>query len=112
MTPIHTRLVGRWIVKGSASAACGYDAAGLPQLFAGGAAIIPHSDALSSLGRPTERELFTTPDQTDAQLDDVNCAGACCGARLTPACAVITRWADVCARAASSRGPMRGGLPD
>ncbi|WP_339912952.1 NAD(P)/FAD-dependent oxidoreductase, partial [Sulfitobacter litoralis] len=107
MTANHTRLVGAG-VKGQA-ALLQYDAGGLPQLFAGGVHMIPHSDGTVAIGSTTERN-YSTPDQTDAQLDDVIAAARAAVPVLRDA-PVITRWAGVRPRS-RSRAPMLGPLPD
>jgi glycine oxidase len=95
-------------VKGQA-ALLQYDAAGLPQLFAGGVHIIPHLDGTVAIGSTSERE-YTDPTSTDAQLDDVITAARSAVPALQNA-PVIARWAGVRPRA-RSRAPMLGAWPD
>ncbi|MGJ8595152.1 NAD(P)/FAD-dependent oxidoreductase [Sulfitobacter sp.] len=95
-------------VKGQA-ALLQYDAAGLPQLFAGGVHIIPHLDGTVAIGSTSERE-YTDPTSTDAQLDDVIAAARNAVPALQDA-PVIARWAGVRPRA-RSRAPMLGAWPD
>ncbi|MEH6829888.1 MAG: FAD-dependent oxidoreductase [Sulfitobacter sp.] len=95
-------------VKGQA-ALLQYDAAGLPQLFAGGVHIIPHLDGTVAIGSTSERE-YTDPTSTDAQLDDVITAARSAVPALQNA-PVTARWAGVRPRA-RSRAPMLGAWPD
>ena len=100
------RMVGNG-VKGQA-ALFELDRTGLPQLFADALHIIPHADGTVAVGSTSERE-FVTPDQTDAQLDDVidraiNAMPALADAK------VLERWAGVRPRA-KSRAPMLGAHP-
>lgn len=95
-------------VKGQA-ALLQYDAAGLPQLFAGGVHIIPHLDGTVAIGSTSERE-YTDPTSSDAQLDDVIAAARSAVPALQNA-PVIARWAGVRPRA-RSRAPMLGAWPD
>jgi glycine oxidase len=107
MTASHTRMVGNG-VKGQA-ALLAYDAAGLPQLFAGGVHVIPHGDGTVAIGSTSERD-YTSADQTDAQLDDVIAAARAAVPALSDA-PVIDRWAGVRPRS-RSRAPMLGAWPD
>lgn len=107
MTENHHRLVGAG-VKGQA-ALLRYDAAGAPQLFAGGVHIIPHQDGTVAVGSTSERT-YDTADQTDAQLDAVIAQAR----QAVPALAdapVLARWAGVRPRA-RSRAPVLGPWPD
>lgn len=107
LTAAHTRSMGNG-VKGQA-ALLEYNAAGLPQLFAGGVHIIPHLDGTVAIGSTSERE-YTEPTSTDAQLDDVVAAARAAVPALADA-PVIARWAGVRPRA-RSRAPMLGPWPD
>ena len=95
-------------VKGQA-ALLRFDAAGAPQLFAGGVHIIPHLDGTVAIGSTSERE-YDAPNSTDAQLDDVIAAARAAVPVLQDA-PVIARWAGVRPRA-RSRAPMLGSWPD
>ena len=106
MTAAHSRMVGSG-VKGQA-ALLAYDARGLPQLFAGGVHVIPHGDGTVAIGSTSERE-YDSPDQTDAQLDDVIAAARAAMPVLAQA-QVIDRWAGVRPRS-RSRAPMLGAWP-
>ncbi len=94
--------------KGQA-ALLAYDARDMPQLFAGGVHIIPHSDGTVAVGSTTER-YFDSPDQTDEKLDDVITA-ACAAVPVLADAKVIDRWAGLRPRS-HSRAPMLGGWPD
>lgn len=107
LTANHTRSMGNG-VKGQA-ALLQYDAAGLPQLFAGGVHIIPHLDGTVAIGSTSERE-YDDPASTDAQLDDVIAAARKAVPALNDA-PVIARWAGIRPRA-RSRAPMLGAWPD
>ena len=107
LTQSHTRSMGAG-VKGQA-ALLGYDAAGGPQLFAGGVHIIPHLDGTVAVGSTSERE-YTEPSTTDEQLDDVIAAARAAVPALRDA-PVIARWAGVRPRA-RTRAPMLGHWPD
>ncbi|MFT6675627.1 MAG: glycine oxidase [Sulfitobacter sp.] len=107
MTANHHRSIGAG-VKGQA-ALLDYDARALPQLFAGGVHVIPHSDGSVAIGSTTERD-FESPDQTDSQLDAVIAAARAAVPVLKDA-PVIARWAGVRPRA-RSRAPMLGAWPD
>jgi glycine oxidase len=107
LTANHTRSMGAG-VKGQA-ALLDYDAAGLPQLFAGGVHIIPHSDGTVAIGSTSERE-YDDPASTDALLDDVVAKARAAVPALRDA-PVIDRWAGVRPRA-RSRAPMLGGYPN
>ena len=94
-------------VKGQA-AVLAHDAGRLPQLFAGGMHVVPHSDGSVAIGSTSERT-FDAADTTDAQLDDLISAVR----RLVPGLAdapVIARWAGLRPRA-RSRAPMLGADP-
>lgn len=107
LTAAHTRSMGNG-VKGQA-ALLDYDAAGAPQLFAGGVHIIPHLDGTVAIGSTSERE-YNDATSTDAQIDDVIARARAAVPALHDA-AVITRWAGVRPRA-RSRAPMLGHWPD
>ncbi len=107
MNATHTREVGAGI-KGQA-ALLDHDARGLPQLFAGGVHVIPHADGTVAIGSTTERE-FASPDETDAQLDDVIAAARAAVPALADA-PVIARWAGLRPRS-RSRAPMLGPWPE
>ena len=94
-------------IKGQ-SALLGHDVRDLPQLFAGGVHIVPHADGTVAIGSTTERE-FSSPDSTDAQLDDVIAAAraACPALAQAP---VLERWAGLRPRA-RTRSPMLGAWP-
>lgn len=94
-------------IKGQ-SALLGYDAADLPQLFAGGVHIVPHADGTVAIGSTTERD-FASPSACDDQLDAViEAARAACPAlRGAP---VLERWAGLRPRA-KTRSPMLGAWP-
>jgi len=102
----HSRSMGGG-VKGQA-ALLQYDAAGLPQLFAGGVHIIPHLDGTVAIGSTSEPQ-YDDPATTDARLDDVIAAARAAVPALSDA-AVIARWAGVRPRA-RSRAPMLGPWP-
>lgn len=107
LTAAHTRSMGNG-VKGQA-ALLDYNAAGSPQLFAGGVHIIPHLDGTTAIGSTSERE-YDAPNTTDAQLDDVIARARAAVPALRDA-PVIARWAGVRPRA-RSRAPMLGAWPD
>lgn len=107
LTAAHTRSMGAG-VKGQA-ALLEHDAAGQPQLFAGGVHIIPHLDGTVAIGSTSERE-YDDPTSTDAQLDDVIAAARAAVPTLRDA-RVIARWAGVRPRP-RSRAPMLGQWPD
>lgn len=107
LTANHTRSMGNG-VKGQA-ALLKYDAAGAPQLFAGGVHIIPHLDGTVAIGSTSERE-YDDPRSTDAQLDDVIVRARAAVPALQDA-PVIARWAGVRPRA-RSRAPMLGNWPN
>ncbi|KIN74099.1 NAD(P)/FAD-dependent oxidoreductase [Sulfitobacter guttiformis] len=102
----HTRSMGNG-VKGQA-ALLRYDAAGAPQLFAGGVHIIPHLDGTVAIGSTSERE-YDDPVSTDTQLEDVIAAARKAVPVLRDA-PVVSRWAGVRPRA-RSRAPMLGSYP-
>ena len=107
LTANHTRSMGAG-VKGQA-ALLDFDASGLPQLFAGGVHIIPHSDGTVAIGSTSERE-YDDPISTDAQLEGVVAKARAAVPALREA-PVIGRWAGVRPRA-RSRAPMLGGYPN
>ncbi len=86
-----------------------YNASGAPQLFADALHIVPHADGTVAVGSTSERS-FETPDQTDAQLDDVLARAIAAFPMLRDA-AVLERWAGVRPRA-KSRAPILGHIPD
>lgn len=106
MTAGHHRLIGAG-VKGQA-ALLDYNAAGAPQLFAGGVHIVPHQDGTVAIGSTSERD-YVSADTTDAQLDDVLDLARAAVPALADA-AVIARWAGVRPRS-RSRAPMLGPWP-
>lgn len=94
-------------VKGQA-ALFSCEAAGRPQLFAGGLHIVPHHDGTVAVGSTSER-MFGEAGTTDAQLDTLIEAArkACPMLRTAP---IVERWAGVRPRA-RSRAPMLGPWP-
>jgi glycine oxidase len=107
MSAIYDRVVGAG-EKGQA-ALLAHDARGLPQLFANGVHIIPHSDGTVAVGSTTER-YFDSADETDTQLDDVIAKARAAVPALAKA-QVIERWAGLRPRS-HSRAPMLGAWPD
>ena len=107
MSARYDRVVGAG-EKGQA-ALLAHDARGLPQLFADGVHIIPHSDGTVAVGSTTER-YFDNADQTDTQLDDVIAKARSAVPALASA-EVIDRWAGLRPRS-HSRAPMLGAWPD
>ena len=103
----HHRPVGSG-EKGQA-ALLNFDAAGLPQLFAGGVHVVPHRDGTVAVGSTTERQ-YTSATQTDEQLDKVIEAARAAVPALKDA-NVIKRWAGVRPRS-HSRAPMLGAWPE
>lgn len=99
------RMVGV-AVKGQA-ALLKHDAAGLPQLYAGGLHIIPHNDGTVAVGSTSEREF--THHRPDALLDDV-IARARTALPVLANAQVLERWAGLRPRA-RSRAPMLGPHP-
>jgi glycine oxidase len=95
-------------VKGQA-ALLDHDARGLPQLFAGGVHIIPHSDGTVAIGSTSERE-YDDATATDAQLEAVIEAARAAVPVLSDA-PVLQRWAGVRPRS-RSRAPVLGAWPD
>ena len=102
----RTRSMGSG-VKGQA-ALLRHDAAGLPQLFAGGVHVIPHLDGTIAIGSTSENT-YDDPAGTDEQLDDVVAAARTAVPALQNA-PVIDRWAGVRPRA-RTRAPMLGCWP-
>lgn len=102
----RTRSMGSG-VKGQA-ALLRHDAAGLPQLFAGGVHVIPHLDGTIAIGSTSENT-YDDPAGTDGQLDDVVAAARAAVPALQNA-PVIDRWAGVRPRA-RTRAPMLGSWP-
>lgn len=94
-------------IKGQA-ALFALDRAGLPQLFVDTLHIIPHLDGTVAVGSTTERD-FTSPTQTDAQLEAIIAAARSAVPDLADA-PVIARWAGLRPRA-RSRAPMIGPWP-
>ncbi|ANT62668.1 oxidoreductase [Salipiger sp. CCB-MM3] len=94
-------------VKGQ-SVSLRFDAGDVPQLFAGGLHVVPHSDGTVAIGSTSERE-FDDPTTTDAQCDDLVARAALAVPALHGA-EVIERWAGVRPRA-RSRAPMLGAWP-
>ncbi len=85
-----------------------YDATGQPQLFADALHIVPHADGTVAVGSTSER-MFDSPDQTDAQLDDIY-ARAVAAFPVLKGTKVLERWAGVRPRA-KSRAPVLGAHP-
>ncbi len=85
-----------------------YDARTKPQLYADSLHIVPHHDGTVAIGSTSERD-FETPDQTDAQLDDVHTRAVKALPELAQA-RILERWAGVRPRA-KSRAPMLGQHP-
>lgn len=94
-------------VKGQA-AILKHDAAGRPQIFAGGLHIVPHLDGTVAIGSTSERD-FVAPDTTDSLLDDV-IQRACELMPVLKGARVVDRWAGVRPRA-KSRAPLLGPWP-
>lgn len=94
-------------VKGQA-ALLGYDASGLPQLFAEGIHVIPHRDGTVAVGSTSENQ-YDKPGTTDQQLDEV-IARARAAVPVLKDAPVLERWAGVRPRA-RSRAPMLGPWP-
>ena len=94
-------------IKGQA-ALFAHDAGDLPQVFADGLHIVPHSDGTVAIGSTSER-VFEAPDSTDAALDRlIERARATCPAIANAP--VTERWAGLRPRA-NSRAPMLGAWP-
>ena len=94
-------------VKGQA-ALLEHDAREMPQIYAEGVHIIPHSDGTVAIGSTSERE-WSDEASTDSQLSAVIAAAR----RALPAlneAKVLERWAGVRPRA-KSRAPMLGPHP-
>ena len=94
-------------VKGQA-ALLDYAAPELPQIFADGVHIVPHSDGTVAIGSTSER-LYDDPTNTDVQLDAVieRARWVVPALRNAP---VVERWAGVRPRS-RSRAPMLGEHP-
>ncbi|CUH88225.1 Glycine oxidase [Phaeobacter sp. CECT 5382] len=96
-------------VKGQA-ALLRYDAgATVPQLYADGLHLIPHTDGSLAIGSTSERN-FDDPTSTDEQIEEVIRRATTVMPLLRDA-AVLERWAGVRPRA-KSRAPMLGSWPD
>ncbi|WP_424944498.1 NAD(P)/FAD-dependent oxidoreductase [Aliiroseovarius crassostreae] len=94
-------------VKGQA-AVLGLDARGMAQIAAGPVLIVPHDNGTVAVGSTSERD-YTSPDQTDEQLEDIlRQAGEVMP--VLRAAPVIERWAGLRPRA-KSRAPMLGEWP-
>ncbi len=106
LTKDHHRMVGGG-VKGQA-ALLDYNAAGMPQLFAGGIHIVPHLDGTVAVGSTSER-VYSNATDTDDQLDAVLAAARQAVPALKDA-RIIQRWAGVRPRS-RSRAPMLGKSP-
>ncbi len=106
MTARHNRLVGTG-VKGQA-VLLAHDAGALPQLFVDGLHIVPHDDGTVAVGSTTERD-FDSPDETDAQCDDLLARARAAVPALAEA-REIRRWAGVRPRS-RTRAPMLGQHP-
>lgn len=94
-------------VKGQA-ALLRHDAAGMPQLFAGGVHVVPHGDGTVAVGSTSERD-WADPSGTDAGLDAV-IAKAVASVPALAGAAVLARWAGIRPRS-RSRAPMLGPHP-
>ncbi|WP_037373671.1 NAD(P)/FAD-dependent oxidoreductase [Sediminimonas qiaohouensis] len=94
-------------VKGQA-ALLRLDRRDCPQIFAGGALVVPHADGTVAVGSTSERD-FDDPSQTDAQLDEVLARAEAAVPALAGA-EVIERWAGLRPRA-RSRAPVLGSHP-
>jgi glycine oxidase len=94
-------------VKGQA-ALLAHNAAGLPQIYAEGLHIIPHTDGTVAVGSTSERD-FADPTTTDNALEDVLDRARTALPALKNA-QVLERWAGVRPRAAS-RAPLLGPWP-
>ncbi|MTJ05081.1 MAG: FAD-binding oxidoreductase [Sediminimonas qiaohouensis] len=94
-------------VKGQA-ALLRLDRRDCPQIFAGGALVVPHADGTVAVGSTSERD-FDDPAQTDAQLDEVLARAEAAVPALAGA-EVIERWAGLRPRA-RSRAPVLGSHP-
>ncbi|MGB3690677.1 MAG: FAD-dependent oxidoreductase [Jannaschia helgolandensis] len=93
-------------VKGQA-ALLRLDRRDLPQLYAHGMHIVPHSDGTVAIGSTSEREFADT--STDDRLDDL-LARACTAVPALVGAEVLQRWAGVRPRA-RSRAPLIGAWP-
>ena len=85
-----------------------HNAAGAPQIYAGGLHIVPHLDGTVAIGSTSERE-FTDPATTDGQLDEI-LERAVSLLPILHGAGVRTRWAGVRPRA-QSRAPLLGPWP-
>ncbi len=94
-------------VKGQA-ALLRHDAAGMPQLFAGGVHVVPHGDGTVAVGSTSERD-WSDACSTDAALDAV-IAKAVASVPALAGAAVLARWAGIRPRS-RSRAPMLGPHP-
>lgn len=94
-------------VKGQA-ALLRHDAAGMPQLFAGGVHVVPHGDGTVAVGSTSERD-WSDAGSTDAGLDAV-IAMAVASVPALAGAAVLARWAGIRPRS-RSRAPMLGPHP-
>ncbi len=94
-------------VKGQA-ALLSHDAAGAPQIYAGGLHVVPHLDGTVGVGSTTEAA-WADPSGTDARLDDVIARARAAVPALAGA-AVIRRWAALRPRA-RTRAPVMGPWP-
>jgi glycine oxidase len=84
-----------------------YSAAGLPQIFAEGLHVIPHTKGVA-IGSTSERE-WTSAEETDAKLDSLHAQAT----GMLPVLAdapVLRRWAGVRPRG-RRRAPMLGAHP-
>ncbi|MBT8153857.1 FAD-binding oxidoreductase [Epibacterium ulvae] len=86
-----------------------FDARDKPQLFADSLHVIPHANGTTAIGSTSERT-FDTPNDTDAQLDEVHARAIQAMPQLAQA-RVLERWAGVRPRA-KSRAPMIGPWPN
>ena len=94
-------------VKGQA-ALLAHDAAGLPQIYAGGLHVVPHLDGTVGVGSTTEAA-WDDPSATDARLDEVLARARAAVPALADA-PVIRRWAGLRPRARTRR-PVMGPWP-
>jgi glycine oxidase len=94
-------------IKGQA-ALLAHDAAGAPQIFAGGVHVVPHLDGTVGVGSTTERE-WDDPGATDGALDAVVERARAAVPALADA-PVVARWAGLRPRA-RTRGPILGRWP-
>lgn len=85
-----------------------FDMRDAPQIFVDGVHIVPHWDGTVAVGSTSERD-YSSPTETDAQLDSVIVRARAAVPALEGA-EVIERWAGVRPRT-KSRAPMLGAHP-